>query len=95
MLQVSLHPASFSAAAEESAHNRRLFCHLKPPLLMFIQASAPQECGHRGLLRQPTLVSENAACELAAMGYHNVRDYAEGKQDWIDAGLPVESEHKH
>jgi rhodanese-related sulfurtransferase len=29
------------------------------------------------------------------MGYTNVRDYAEGKQDWIDAGLPVESLHKH
>jgi len=29
------------------------------------------------------------------MGYTNVRDYAEGKQDWIDAGLPIESEHKH
>jgi rhodanese-related sulfurtransferase len=28
---------------------------------------------------------------LAAMGYTNVRDYAEGKQDWIDAGLPVET----
>jgi hypothetical protein len=24
------------------------------------------------------------------MGYRNVRDYAEGKQDWLDAGLPVE-----
>jgi rhodanese-related sulfurtransferase len=32
---------------------------------------------------------------LAAIGYANVRDYAEGKQDWIDAGLPIESEHKH
>jgi len=29
------------------------------------------------------------------MGYANVRDYAEGKSDWIDAGLPTESEHKH
>ena len=29
------------------------------------------------------------------MGYPNVRDYSEGKQDWIDAGLPIESEHKH
>jgi hypothetical protein len=29
------------------------------------------------------------------MGYTNVRDYAEGKRDWIDAGLPVESAHKH
>jgi rhodanese-related sulfurtransferase len=24
------------------------------------------------------------------MGYKNVRDYAEGKSDWIEAGLPVE-----
>jgi len=29
------------------------------------------------------------------MGYANVRDYAEGKQDWIEAGLPIESEHEH
>lgn len=29
------------------------------------------------------------------MGYTNVRDYAEGKQDWADAGLPIESEHQH
>jgi rhodanese-related sulfurtransferase len=28
------------------------------------------------------------------MGYENVRDYEGGKQDWIDAGLPVEK-HKH
>lgn len=25
------------------------------------------------------------------MGYTNVRDYAEGKSDWIEAGLPLES----
>jgi hypothetical protein len=25
------------------------------------------------------------------MDYTNVRDYAEGKSDWIEAGLPVES----
>jgi rhodanese-related sulfurtransferase len=29
------------------------------------------------------------------MGYTNVRDYAKGKSDWMEAGLPVESEHKH
>jgi rhodanese-related sulfurtransferase len=29
------------------------------------------------------------------MGYTNVRDYAGGKQDWMDAGLPVESLHHH
>ncbi len=31
-----------------------------------------------------------AAKRLAALGYTNVREYAEGKQDWIEAGLPVE-----
>jgi rhodanese-related sulfurtransferase len=35
--------------------------------------------------------SEAAANELVALGYGNVRKYAEGKQDWTDAGLPVES----
>ena len=29
--------------------------------------------------------------ELEGMGYQNVRHYAEGKQGWIRAGLPVES----
>jgi rhodanese-related sulfurtransferase len=29
------------------------------------------------------------------MGYTNVMDYAGGKQDWVDAGLPVESFHDH
>ena len=40
----------------------------------------------------------NAACEnshiaaarLKQLGYTDVRVYAEGKQDWIGAGLPVE-----
>ena len=35
-------------------------------------------------------MSEEVARDLAAMGYKNVRDYAEGKQDWLDAKLPVE-----
>ena len=38
--------------------------------------------------------SEDAARDLEAMGYTNVRDYAEGKQDWIEAGLPLEGAHK-
>ena len=29
------------------------------------------------------------------MGYKNVKDYQAGKSDWIDAGLPVESAHRH
>lgn len=31
-----------------------------------------------------------AAERLAALGYANVRDYHEGKADWIAAGYPVE-----
>jgi rhodanese-related sulfurtransferase len=34
--------------------------------------------------------SEYAARELAAMGYTNVTHYPEGKQGWMEAGLPVE-----
>ena len=44
----------------------------------------------------------NAVCQNSAMagqalrdlGYSNVREYKEGKQDWIDAGLAVESQAK-
>jgi rhodanese-related sulfurtransferase/ketosteroid isomerase-like protein len=32
-----------------------------------------------------------AAQRLQALGYTNVREYYEGKQDWIEAGLPTES----
>ena len=39
--------------------------------------------------------SEKAARELAALGYTRVLDYAEGKQDWIEAGLPTESSQQH
>lgn len=35
--------------------------------------------------------SEIAANKLIALGYTNVREYAEGKADWIGAGLPVEA----
>lgn len=34
--------------------------------------------------------SEIAARKLQALGYANVREYAEGKEDWINAGLPIE-----
>jgi rhodanese-related sulfurtransferase len=26
------------------------------------------------------------------MGYENVRDYEGGKEDWVEAGLPIEGE---
>lgn len=31
-----------------------------------------------------------AAQRLSELGYRNVRDYHEGKQDWIEAGFPIE-----
>lgn len=31
-----------------------------------------------------------AADRLSELGYANVFDYVEGKQDWVDAGLPTE-----
>jgi rhodanese-related sulfurtransferase len=34
--------------------------------------------------------SADAARELMALGYTNVRHYAGGKQEWTGAGLPVE-----
>jgi rhodanese-related sulfurtransferase len=40
----------------------------------------------------PSHPSEDAARELAEKGYTHVRDYAEGKEDWIDSGLPIESD---
>jgi rhodanese-related sulfurtransferase len=36
--------------------------------------------------------SEKVAAELEAQGYRHVRRYVEGKQDWVDAGLPTEHE---
>jgi rhodanese-related sulfurtransferase len=32
---------------------------------------------------------------LEQLGYTNAREYAEGKQDWIEAGLPVEGAAVH
>jgi rhodanese-related sulfurtransferase len=35
--------------------------------------------------------SAAAAAQLRSLGYTNVRKYAEGKDDWREAGLPLES----
>lgn len=32
-----------------------------------------------------------AAAKLDKLGYTNVREYVEGKEDWVGAGLPTES----
>ena len=36
-------------------------------------------------------MDERRVRRAEAMGYTNVRKYAEGKQDWVEAGLPLES----
>jgi rhodanese-related sulfurtransferase len=33
--------------------------------------------------------SDIAAARLVALGYQDVRVFVEGKQDWLEAGLPV------
>ena len=38
----------------------------------------------------PCQNSAQAAHKLAALGYTHVREYVEGKQDWIEGGLPIE-----
>jgi rhodanese-related sulfurtransferase len=57
----------------------------------------------RGLVPDPAtevvVYCWNAACTASAfvaerldqLGYTNVRRYVAGKQDWMDAGLPIES----
>ncbi|MFC0597441.1 rhodanese-like domain-containing protein [Streptomyces palmae] len=35
--------------------------------------------------------SGQVADRLTALGYTNVRKYREGIQDWVEAGLPIES----
>lgn len=35
--------------------------------------------------------SQNVANLLTAAGYSNVRKYRDGIQDWVEAGLPIES----
>jgi rhodanese-related sulfurtransferase len=39
----------------------------------------------------PCANSGIASARLLALGYANVSDYHEGKQEWTDAGLPVET----
>jgi rhodanese-related sulfurtransferase len=59
---------------------------LAPTLLADIGAPIVVYCANG-----PCRNSGFAAARLAELGYTNVRDYHEGKADWIEAGLPVES----
>ena len=59
---------------------------LAPALLSDKTASIVVYCPNRACQNSP-----RAARRLEALGYGNVYDYEEGKQDWIGAGLPTES----
>ena len=59
---------------------------LAPQILPDQQADIVVYCGS-----STCTASEDAARELTAEGYRQVRRYVGGKQDWTDAGLPTES----
>ena len=58
---------------------------LAPSLLPDKQAAIVTYCSNSACNN-----STIAQAKLRALGYANVRKYAEGKQDWIEAGLPTE-----
>ena len=59
---------------------------LAPTMLPDKSAEIVVYCSNRACQNSP-----QAARRLAALGYENVHDYEEGKQDWIEAVLPTES----
>jgi rhodanese-related sulfurtransferase len=59
---------------------------LAPILLPDKTAQIVLYCSNRACQNSP-----QAARTLNSLGYGNVYDYEEGKQDWIEAGLPTES----
>ena len=58
---------------------------LAPEMLPDKSAQIVVYCSNRACQNSP-----QAARRLAALGYKNVYDYEEGKQDWIEAGLSTE-----
>jgi rhodanese-related sulfurtransferase len=59
---------------------------LAPALLPGKEAEVIVYCAN-----SPCQNSGKVANRLAELGYTNVFDYDEGKDDWIGAGLPIES----
>ena len=59
---------------------------LAPTMLPDRSAEVVVYCSNRACQNSP-----QAARKLAALGYKKIYDYEEGKQDWIEAGLPTES----
>lgn len=80
--------SSFHKALPPGAVNRPLnrIDELAPALLPDKDAAIVVYCADL-----PYQSSESAARRLMELGYRNVWNYAEGKQDWTAAGLPVET----
>jgi rhodanese-related sulfurtransferase len=58
---------------------------LAPQLLPSLDATIVVYCSNT-----PCPNSAIASARLVQLGYTDVLEYVEGKQDWIEAGLPVE-----
>jgi rhodanese-related sulfurtransferase len=59
---------------------------LAPSLLPDRTAAIVTYCSNPGCNN-----SQQVANRLSALGFTNVRKYREGIQDWVEAGLPVET----
>jgi rhodanese-related sulfurtransferase len=59
---------------------------LAPRLIADTNTSVVTYCSNRACAN-----SKTAAARLVALGYTNVAAYEDGKQDWIEGGLPVET----
>lgn len=83
----TLGPAFFDSGHLPGAINipHTAVAELAPTLLPDRDAAIVTYCSNTACQN-----SEVAARHLAALGYTNVRKYAEGKQDWTEAGLPLE-----
>jgi len=60
-----------------AAHARELVPDLSTPIVTYCSNSACRN-------------SHIAAERLIELGYRNVRRYVDGKQDWVEHGLPLE-----
>lgn len=87
VLVEALPPAYFEDAHLPGAHNlpHDRVDELAPTLIPSRSTPVVVYCANA-----PCPNSEIAARRLLALGYTNVREYAEGKEDWIAAGLPIE-----
>jgi rhodanese-related sulfurtransferase len=83
----ALAPMSFAASHLPGAVNL-------PPAWVDDRAAAKLPDPHAEIVvycSGVTCESSAIVCErLAALGYTNVRHYADGKEDWVAAGLPLE-----